>query len=781
MHPTRSIFAWACSVVLTGVASADVLHVPSEYATIQEAIDAAVDGDEIELAAGTYAEPIDLSGKNVTVRSADPSDPAVVEATILDFMTDPDANIRVLSLANTPSTIIDGVLLQIDNDNQPDSPDILVRDGALTILRSKFYASDYQYDSIELDHGRLSMYECSVGPPFDAASLHTRIRGGELLLESSDLTGFELYFSGDGTEQGQATIRGCVIERIESGLDVIYQSDPMPDLLIESCSFGEFFDAFLVIPEGSTCTFRSNIDADDGRELDLHMTARGGTLVFEDWASEPLERAIEAEEGGTIRIIDSTMEFEGLLPIDIEHGHLVLENSTIRYMASAFAVVDTGSIRLTDSVLENESPELQIGDVHTVTLSNTKGSSIYGDRPIRLVDWNGSDIGSRIEILDQSLVSLSLGGGADILVDQSVISGTSVDESSMLMIDSTILSLFHVTDSNFVALNSTYDGLRSSSGGSQSLDFRGCAVLMKDCLITGATGGAGSVLCAGTTNATFVDTRFHDNSGSSTGGVYTFEDASVALIRCKIEGNGGRNGPSVAFASGNSEIKLIACSASGNSLYGTNPDINRDVLFLNQSTRPIVVDSCTIWGNDFAGDPFNGNVLVTNSIIQDTGQPDPMFVRLPDPGDDGWYNWRNTPDLDEAANNDYGDLRLLPGSPAIDAGDSSLLPGDTYDLDADGDTAEPLPLDLDGNPRVIDDPATPDTGPVSPAVDLGAYEFQPACPADLTGDGVLNFDDIDAFVLGFLGGDLIADLDGNGVLNFDDIDAFVASFLAGCG
>ncbi len=53
-------------------------------------------------------------------------------------------------------------------------------------------------------------------------------------------------------------------------------------------------------------------------------------------------------------------------------------------------------------------------------------------------------------------------------------------------------------------------------------------------------------------------------------------------------------------------------------------------------------------------------------------------------------------------------------------------------------------------------------------------------PADLDGNGVLNFDDIDAFVNGFLGGDLIADLDGNGVLNFDDIDAFVNNFLAGC-
>ncbi len=56
----------------------------------------------------------------------------------------------------------------------------------------------------------------------------------------------------------------------------------------------------------------------------------------------------------------------------------------------------------------------------------------------------------------------------------------------------------------------------------------------------------------------------------------------------------------------------------------------------------------------------------------------------------------------------------------------------------------------------------------------------PVCPADLDGNGTLNFDDIDLFVTGFLGGNLIADLDGNGTLNFDDIDAFVEGFLGGC-
>jgi len=60
------------------------------------------------------------------------------------------------------------------------------------------------------------------------------------------------------------------------------------------------------------------------------------------------------------------------------------------------------------------------------------------------------------------------------------------------------------------------------------------------------------------------------------------------------------------------------------------------------------------------------------------------------------------------------DLRLQPGSPAINAGDNAALPADTYDLDKDGDTSEPIPVDLAGNERVYG----------GDQVDLGAYEVQ---------------------------------------------------------
>ena len=55
----------------------------AHYDYIQHAINAATDGDVIVVPQGTYPEKIRLRGRNVTVRSTDPDDPAVRAATIL--------------------------------------------------------------------------------------------------------------------------------------------------------------------------------------------------------------------------------------------------------------------------------------------------------------------------------------------------------------------------------------------------------------------------------------------------------------------------------------------------------------------------------------------------------------------------------------------------------------------------------------------------------------------------------------------------------------------------
>jgi predicted outer membrane repeat protein len=61
------------------------IHVPGDYPTIQEAIDASVHGDTVLVAAGTYVENIDFLGKAITVTSSHGP-----EHTIIDGSNTPD-------------------------------------------------------------------------------------------------------------------------------------------------------------------------------------------------------------------------------------------------------------------------------------------------------------------------------------------------------------------------------------------------------------------------------------------------------------------------------------------------------------------------------------------------------------------------------------------------------------------------------------------------------------------------------------------------------------------
>jgi serine protease len=65
-------------------AQAETRLVPTDYATIQQAIDDSNDGDVVVVDPGTYPENINFSGRNIVVTSTNPDDSEVVSATIID-------------------------------------------------------------------------------------------------------------------------------------------------------------------------------------------------------------------------------------------------------------------------------------------------------------------------------------------------------------------------------------------------------------------------------------------------------------------------------------------------------------------------------------------------------------------------------------------------------------------------------------------------------------------------------------------------------------------------
>lgn len=62
----------------------DYITVPGDYSSIQEAINAAQEGEEIVVAPGVYYENIDFRGKNIYLRSEDPGDARIVAQTVIN-------------------------------------------------------------------------------------------------------------------------------------------------------------------------------------------------------------------------------------------------------------------------------------------------------------------------------------------------------------------------------------------------------------------------------------------------------------------------------------------------------------------------------------------------------------------------------------------------------------------------------------------------------------------------------------------------------------------------
>jgi len=63
---------------------------------------------------------------------------------------------------------------------------------------------------------------------------------------------------------------------------------------------------------------------------------------------------------------------------------------------------------------------------------------------------------------------------------------------------------------------------------------------------------------------------------------------------------------------------------------------------------------------------------------------------------------------------------------------------------------------------------------------IDSFTVAASCPADLTGDGELNFFDISAFLGAFNANDPIADINGDGEFNFFDVSGYINLFNQGC-
>jgi hypothetical protein len=208
---------------------------------------------------------------------------------------------------------------------------------------------------------------------------------------------------------------------------------------------------------------------------------------------------------------------------------------------------------------------------------------------------------------------------------------------------------------------------------------------------------------------TLVNVTFSGNSANNDGGGMGNSDGSPTLTNVTFSGNSATYGGGMGNSDGSPT--LVNVTFSGNSAtYGGGMGNN------NSSPR---LTNCILWGNSAS----NGA-----QIDNDSSTPAIGYSLVQGSGGSG-ASWDSSLGTDEGGNIDAdpkfldpdgpddivgtldNDLHLRGTSPAIDAGDNSAVPGDILDLDGDGTTAEKLPFDLDGYPRIING-----------IVDMGACE-----------------------------------------------------------
>ena len=275
-------------------------------------------------------------------------------------------------------------------------------------------------------------------------------------------------------------------------------------------------------------------------------------------------------------------------------------------------------------------------------------------------------------------------------------------------------------DTDLVMESSSFIANEASDGG--ALDVEGGSARIVQCTFEANetdNSGTGGAVYVDNVQSLVLDCLFTNNSAVRGGGM--FFTGEIQIVNCWFEGNVATDEGGALAAYGSmtlygcvflhnvseneaaaihcmdGDVAIANCTLTENT---SNGDGDGDGLFLALSAA--TVTNTILWfngGADFASQVHVGaeSTLDLNySVIQTTGGPP-----------DGVGNIGLDPKFVDVR---AGDLRLSPGSRAIDAGNNGAV--------------LPCALDLDGNLRFVDDPRTTDIGVGrGPIVDIGAYEF----------------------------------------------------------
>ncbi len=286
---------------------------------------------------------------------------------------------------------------------------------------------------------------------------------------------------------------------------------------------------------------------------------------------------------------------------------------------------------------------------------------------VTVLSGNIGTIGSKIDnsyhvVYAVSMTATAVLDGFTITAGSSNSSGSGKDRGGGMVNASSSPTLINCTFSGNSA-NFYGGGMYNSSSSSPTLI---------NCTFSGNTAGYGAGVYNYYSSPNLTNCTFSGNSAASGGGVYNYS-SSPALINCTFSGNAADSGGGGLYNDSYASPKLTNCIVWAS---GSSP-------IYSYSGTPVITFS-----------DIEGGYIGTGNI-----DADPLFVRSPWPGLDGKFG---------TADDDYGDLRLRPGSPVLDIGSNAAVPTG-------------ITTDLAGNPRIQNG-----------TVDMGAYEGTCSAPPPKT-------------------------------------------------
>ncbi|MFO7952200.1 MAG: right-handed parallel beta-helix repeat-containing protein [Bacillota bacterium] len=269
-------------VIIIGVAISAIfalsdngVTVPDKYSTIQEAIDAAEEGDEITVDVGIYKESIDFKGKDIILRSTDPDDPSIVDQTIIDG--DGGGTVVSFHSGESEEAVLNGFTITRGSG-------IVVSGGSTPIIKNNVIENN------EAEYGAgLAIFDSSPKIIDNLISGNSGFLGGGIFVEESSplLEGNEI--TRNHAERG-------------SGVVVILNS--APELLNNTITDNTADDlgAGIVVADNSTPSIKKNLITDN------HAERTGGGILVKESEPNIEENTIagnRAAHGGGMFVVDS--------------------------------------------------------------------------------------------------------------------------------------------------------------------------------------------------------------------------------------------------------------------------------------------------------------------------------------------------------------------------------------------------------------------------------------------------------------------------------------------